>query len=165
MLEEPYRLTRWKSDRSLFTGQLFTCARPGRSKVAKRKLADERVDTWVRGLPGSEGVIISSLLGHKPDGKSEFSFYSFRGGFEEPSERPTCPTFQEWLDGRYGDGQYQVLEHPTTDTLPLEPETLGQVSETVLSLVGEGRIVVLMDSGGVSRVGMVCKYMGFLPEK
>jgi hypothetical protein len=164
MLKEPYRLIRWKSDRSPFTGKLFTCARPGRSKGAKKKIADEWVDTWVKGLPGLERIIIISLLGRKPNGKSEFSFYSFRGGFDEPAERPTCPTFQEWLDGRYGDGKYRVLEHPTIDTLPLEPETLSQVSEIVLSLVGEGQIVVLMDSGGFSRVGKVCKYIGFLPE-
>jgi len=163
MIREPHRLTRWKLKQSPLAGHLFTCARPGRSKGSKVNIPDDLVNTWVKGLPDSEEVTIVSLLGRKPTGKSEFSFYSFRGGFE--SERPRCPTFQEWLDGRYGSGRYRVLEYPTIDLQQVPSETLSQVSATVLSLIRQGRTVVLMDSGGFSRVERVCTFMGFRREE
>ena len=60
-------------------------------------------------------LAILSLLGWKANGRSEFSFYSFRGSDEE-TERPDRPTFQQQLDARYGTGRYCVIEFPTTDT-------------------------------------------------
>ena len=167
MIEEPYRLIRWKPKEPPFVGQFFTCARPGRSKDAKAKISDELVDIWVRGLPASQEVFIVSLLGRKPepDNRSEFSFYSFRGGFDQPSDRPDCPTFQEWLNERYGNGRYCVLEFPTVDTKPLAPETINEVSAMILSLLHEDRTVVLMDSGGIGRTGKVRKCLGFIQDK
>ena len=164
MLKEPYRLIRWKPKGPL-AGQFFTCARPGRSKDAQAKIRDEVVDSWVKGLPVSQKVTIVSLLGRKPNGKSEFSFYSFRGGFDQLSDRPGCPTFQEWLNGTYGNGRYCVIEYPTVDVEPLAPETITEVSSIILSLLREGRTVVLMDSGGIGRTGKVCKCLGFMQEK
>lgn len=168
MLEEPYRLIRWEPKGSSLAGQFFTCARPGRSKGAKARIPDEVVDIWVRGLPHANEIVIVSLLGRKPqpDGRSEFHFYSFRGSSDEPSHRPGCPTFQEWLNERYGNGQHLVLEYPTVDVWPpLAPETLSEVSAKVLSLLSEGRTVVLMDSGGISRTGAICKSLGFVQVK
>jgi len=165
MLQEPYRLIRWKPKESSLAGQFFTCARPGRSIDAKARIADEVVDIWVRGLPHSNEVVIVSLLGRKPDGRSEFHFYSFRGASDEPLDRPGCPTFQEWLDERYGSGRYFVFEYPTVDVRPLAPETISEVSAKVLSLLREGQTVVLMDSGGIGRTGTICKSLGFVQEK
>ena len=167
MIEEPYRLIRWKPKGPQLAGQFFTCARPGRSKDAKAKIPDQLVDLWVKGLPASQPVFIVSLLGRKPepDNRSEFSFYSFRGGFDQPSDRPDCPTFQEWLNKRYGDGRYCVLEYPTVDVKPLASETISEVSAVISSLLQEGRTVVLMDSGGIGRTGKVCKCLGFIQDK
>src|SRR5437879_4064443 len=101
MPKEPYRLTKWKAS-TPFAGELFTCARPGRSKGSAVQIPDDLVAAWVAGLPVSDRLVVVSLLGRKPTGKSEFAFYSFRGGFEGESNRPKCPTFQAWLDQRYG---------------------------------------------------------------
>ncbi len=82
---------------------------------------DDVVVSWIAGMPSSaEEIIIMSLLGRKPDGLSEFSYYSFRGGFDRSKDRPGCPTWQEWLTKRYG-SKYRVCEFPTIDT-ELVPE-------------------------------------------
>ena len=61
-------------------GTLFTCARPGRSLGSKQtRINDKVVNSWIAGLPNSaDEIMIISLLGRKPDGLSEFSYYSFR---------------------------------------------------------------------------------------
>lgn len=110
--------------------------------------------------PAREAAVIVSLLGRKPNGKSEFSYYSFRGGFDRPSERPGFLSFQQWLDSRYGPGKHLVLDYPTVDTEQLSPDMLDEVSAKVLALVSEGRTVVVVDSGGVGRTGRVCHHMG-----
>lgn len=98
MLKEPYRIIRWKPRLEQVHGQLYTCARPGRSKGLKAKrIPDEWVDAWVKGLPGSKGVIIVSLLGQKPGGKSEFSFYSFRGNGRERRRGRAVPPSKSGL--------------------------------------------------------------------
>jgi hypothetical protein len=73
------------------------------------------VRKWADGLPNSGGVVIVSLLGRKPDGVSEFSFYSFYGGFETQADRPGALHFGEWLDRTYPDKRFQLFEHPTID--------------------------------------------------
>ena len=110
-------------------------------------------------IQGASAII--SLLGSK-NGKpwtSEFSTYTFWGGFDSAEERANRPTFQEWLDDRYADLQIQVCEHPTLDYKPVPPETLDTVAADFHNLADAGRTVVIMDSGGNDRTGRVCKYL------
>src|SRR5208283_79193 len=110
--DEPYRLKRHNFKDGQMAGCLFTCARPGRSMGAKKaKIGDDVVDAWIAGIGNevdcgnsrrplsNEQIIMISLLGRKPNGLSEFSYYSFRGGFDRPEDRPGCPTWQAWLTG------------------------------------------------------------------
>ena len=55
---------------------------------------------WAHGLLMFRPLHIVSLLGQKPEpnSKSEYSYYSFRGGHESLLERPGTITFQEWLN-------------------------------------------------------------------
>lgn len=92
-----------------------------------------------------------SLLGHKPDGKSEFSYYSF---YEKGQ------SFQQWLDQNYEERAIWVLKHPTCDRRPVSDETLAAVASDISKFLSEGRTVVVVDSGGVERTGQVCKHMG-----
>ena len=159
-MSEPCRLTRWAPKTGQITGQLFTCGRPGRSMGPKKtKISDECVLAWVAGLPTSaEELVVVSLLGRKKeDGLSEFSYYSFRGGFDQPQNRPDCPTFQEWLDSHHKSRRYRVCEYPTIDTLPLSDETKCRAVTTILSFMETGKTVVVVDSGGFSRTGSIVK--------
>ena len=153
---EPCRWRRWKIPPSSARTDFYTCARPGRSKGSKGKVSDRLLRDWVLGLPKKGNVVVVSLLGHKPDGTSEFSFYSFfgRGG-----------SFQQWLDREYPKKAVKVLEHPTCDLQPVPNETLAAVASDILRLLSEGRTVVLMDSGGVQRTGQVCKYLGAIEDR
>jgi hypothetical protein len=158
-MNEPFRLFRWKPKQGNVAGQLYTCARPGRSHGRDiKQIPDVWVDAWVRGMPSCETLFIVSLLGSKEDGKSEFSFYSFRSDFETDQR----PTLQQWLDARHGSGRFQVLEFPTVDLKPLNPETLIKVISTIRDLLLAGQTVVLMDSGGIGRTGRVCHSLGFV---
>jgi hypothetical protein len=144
---KPYRLRRWRPSSSSRDVEFFTCARPGRSGKPESKLSsvpDNVVHQWVRGLPGSIGtVIIVSLLGrkHGPSGGSEFSFYSFHGVWDRPTECRGRPSFQEWLDRWHRDRSIQVLEHPTYDYCRVPPETLDAVATDILRLASAGRVV------------------------
>jgi hypothetical protein len=123
------------------------------AKVAK--ISDEVVDVWLNGLPSSTGeTVIASLLGRKPRGPSEFSYYSFRGGFDQPKDRPGCPTWQEWLEERYN-GRYRVCEFPTTDTEDVPESTKKVLFEAILQFIQAGKTVIVVDSGGVGRTGRV----------
>jgi hypothetical protein len=123
------------------------------AKVAK--ISDEVVDVWLNGLPSSTGeTIIVSLLGGKPRGPSEFSYYSFRGGFDQPKDRPGCPTWQEWLNSRYG-SRYVVCEFPTIDTEDVPERTKKILFKTILEFIQAGKTVIVVDSGGVGRTGRV----------
>jgi hypothetical protein len=126
------------------------------SKIAP--VSDDLVHRWILGLPGPRTAIVS-LLGRKPDGTSEFSFYSFRGGFDLASDRPGCLSFQEWLDKWHGALSIVLREHPTWDYKPVPSKTLEAVSIGVHELASAGRTVVLIDSGGVTRSGMICQHM------
>ena len=91
---EPYNLKMWKIDTSQGDIVYFhTCARPGRSKGPKGRVSDQIVSAWISGLPGPD-IAIVSLLGRKQGhkGNSEFSYYSFSGGFDTCSERGSQPT-------------------------------------------------------------------------
>ena len=133
----------------------YTCARPGRLK-GKGPVSDEEVSAWVYRLPGPHTAIVS-LLGRKqgPDGESEFSYYSFCGGFDTISEREGQPTFQEWLNKHHPALGILVKEHPTYDCRPVLYEQLDQIEADVRDLVSRGRAAVVVDSGGATRTGQV----------
>lgn len=116
----------------------------------------------VENLPAPHSVIIS-LLGRKPDGTSEFSFYPFSGGFERPTE--ARPSLQTWLDEQYPEKEIEVREYPTIDFAPVPQETLQAAAEEVQRLLAAGRVVVIMDSGGETRTGTLCRYMGIRNSK
>jgi hypothetical protein len=122
------------------------------------------VHRWVLGLSESLGsnIAIILLLGRKNglEGESEFAFYSFCGGCDIPSEREGLPTFQEWLGEHHKDLDILVQEHPTYDYNPVPSETLDAVTADIQCLISMGRKVVIVDSGGETRTGKVCKYMG-----
>lgn len=123
------------------------------------RINDEVVNAWISGLPNSvEGTIIVSLLGRKPEGLSEFSYYSFRGGFDQSEDRPGCPAWQEWLSERFG-STYCVCEFPTVDTEPVPEVTKKLVVSAILRFMHSGKTVILVDSGGVGRTGNVVSTM------
>lgn len=115
-------------------------------------------------MPDSGPVVIVSLLGRKPDGLSEFSFYSFYGGFETQNDRPGALHFSEWLNRTYPKRELELFEHPTVDFKPVPTETLDRVKETVVPFLDSNRAVVLVDSGGEGRVRPVCKHLGLVED-
>lgn len=163
---EPYKLRRWRRASSSDPIQFFTCARPGRSKSSDRPVPDDLVHRWVQGLPGGGNTTLVSLLGrkHGPEGVSEFSFYSFYGGCDQPSERGRRPSFQQWLDRYYAARSIQLIEHPTYDFRRIPPETLDAVASDIAKLLSAGRTVILVDSGGETRAKTVCKYIGLIED-
>lgn len=121
------------------------------------------VREWVNGLPGPRTAIIS-LLGHKPDGKSEFSYYPFSGKGDSPSEAGAKPPFADWLAIYCPDRDVAVVEHPTTDFRPIADDTLERIATDVQRLLEERRTIVLVDSGGETRTGKVCRYLGLVED-
>jgi hypothetical protein len=100
-------------------------------------------------------VAVVSLLGQKPDGTSEFSFYSFYKKHK---------SFQEWLDQHYEEKAIQIIRHPTCDFRPVPEEAMAAVTSEISKLLSEGRTVVLMDSGGETRTGQVCRHIGAVED-
>ncbi len=153
---EPSKLKQYQSRTAPLAGRLFTCARPGRSLGRKvSSISDEVVAAWVAGLPQSDQLHIVSLLGTKPNGLSEYSYYSFRGGHESSVQHSNSATFQEWLNERFGLGRFVVVDFPTIDTEPIEPTVLTDICRTVTSLLAASADVLLVDSGGEGRTGKV----------
>ena len=156
---KPYMLRRWRI--GVPSKYFFTCARPGRTGHAASKntpVPDSEVHRWVLGLPGPNTAIVS-LLGRKPDGKSEFSFYSFYGGFDRRSDRASALSFQEWLTYWHGDRHIVVHEHPTCDFNPIPLEVLDTIASEIANLLSAERTVILIDSGGQTRTAIVCHHM------
>jgi hypothetical protein len=145
-------------------GNLYTCARPGRSIGKNAAVSDNVVRKWADGLPNSGGVVIVSLLGRKPDGVSEFSFYSFYGGFETQADRPGALHFVEWLDRTYPDKRFQLFEHPTIDFKQVPAATLDQLRATIEPFFDMDRTVIFVDSDGEGRVRPVCAYLGLVED-
>jgi len=160
---EPYKLRRWRS-RLNNRLEIYTCARPGRSRGADGAVSDSIVDNWIKGLPGEGKVTIVSLLGRKPNGDSEFKFYSFHGKSDTASERKKKPSFQEWIDRRNYDRSIQVIEHPTQDFRPILTETADAVSIDVQAQLDRGSCVVLVDSGGETRTRKICSLMHYAED-
>jgi hypothetical protein len=163
---EPCNLKKCEPEGTLLPGRLFTCARPGRSLGRIADVPDEIAESWVDGLPKANIVHLVSLLGWKEDGRSEYSFYTFRGGSQNPDGRPT---FQEWLDSRYCPDRFEVHDYPTEDAgdFSLSGEDIESLSTLVMYLLSMGETVVLFDSGGAQRTGQICRAIGFrrLPVK
>jgi hypothetical protein len=112
---------------------------------------DRLVFEWAHGLPGSTEIFIISLLGKKPSGTNEFSFYSSFDGAE---------SFQEWLNVSVPNSKFRVISHPTTDLEDIDPAVIAAVAADVTQLVSEGKTVVIMDSGGSTRTGAVAGSLG-----
>ena len=155
----PYMLRRWKVKTPTGPASLFTCGRPGRGKSKTLPVADDMVHSWTLGLPGPNTAIVS-LLGNKLDGTSEYSFYSFRGGRDTEEERGNCQTFQEWLFTHHNDLGIVVREFPTIDHVGISRVTLDMIIKEIRLLISHGRTVVIVDSGGETRTGIVCRHMG-----
>lgn len=122
------------------------------------------IDKWVKGLPGKGDIAIVSLLGHKPDGTSEFKFYPFHGSRDEVPSRSTKLSFQEWINQRNYARSIRVIEHPTLDLDPVSEEVVAAVSADIRACLDQGLCVVLMDSGGVTRTGQVCSQLGYVED-
>lgn len=161
---EPYKLRRWRRKSSTDAVLFFTCARPGRSRSKSEPVPDAIVDKWVSGLPSSRPAVIVSLLGRKPDGLSEFWFYSFAGVLETPVERNGRPLFEDWLNSRHPGSVEKVIEHPTTDFRRIVASTLAAVAADIEAQLLSGRTVVLIDSGGETRTRQVCSHAGFVED-
>ena len=143
----------------------FTCARPGRSNGQDGPVPESIISTWVEGLPGPATAIVS-LLGRKNVGKkpSEYVYYPFCGKLDCRTERDGKVSFQEWLDQNHPNLHILVREHPTVDSYADKPlkiplNALAAIKQEILHFIGEGRTVVVMDSGGVGRTSEVCEYM------
>jgi hypothetical protein len=158
---EPYRKRRWRKQSSPEYLAFFTCARPGRSRGSTQPVPDSIVRQWVTGLPGPRTTIIS-LLGHKPDRTSEFSFYSFHGKDDTARESRGKQPFQAWLEQHHPGTT--VIEHPTTDFRPIPDEILAAIAHDVERLLAEGGTIILIDSGGQTRTGTVCKHLGLVED-
>ena len=157
---EPIGLRQWEpSDaRQRGEGHLFSCGRPGRATFKTEMVAvDETViDLWTDGLPREEPLHIASLLGKKRDGQSEFWYYPFRSEFESNDK----PTFQSWLNSRYGK-RYIVHEFPTTDRRGVSAETIDEIRTEIAPLLQTGLTVLVVDSAGAERTARVCEALGY----
>ena len=142
--------------------RLFTCGRPGRATFGRDKIRvdDDTIDHWVNGLPKADVLHIISLLGQKTSGFSEFGYYPFRSS----KESGTKPTFQEWLDKRYG-RRFVVHEFPTVDARGIPPDLLNTVTRRVLDLIENSSTVVVVDSVGAERSARVCEAIGYRKVK
>jgi len=155
---EPSNLKVFQSRKEPFAARLFTAARPGRSLGrAIPKISDETVYAWARGLlPLSSQLHIISLLGTKPNGLSEYSYYSFRGSRGSLEIDFKKPTFQEWLNDRFGLERFVVVDFPTIDTMPIEAAMITEICQCTTSLLMTSNDVLIVDSGGEGRTGKIC---------
>jgi hypothetical protein len=167
-LPKPYRLRKWRLGPPSAPLWFYTCARPGRTGDSRSKtllVADALVRSWVlRILELGQRIAIVSLLGSKPDGTSEFSFYSFRSGSARAGDRQDCLSFQQWLDREYRESRIEVREHPTCDFAAIPPETLEAISRDIAELLTMERTVIVIDSGGETRTNKVCRHISAVED-
>jgi hypothetical protein len=138
--------------------RLFTSARPGRKYSKDALVSDEEVRTWtddVRRLGPNPTIV--SLLGRKPDGASEYRFYSFYGGLDNAEDHHGRLSFAEWLAGI--DPAVELIEHPTIDFEPITSGALQPIAVDVRRCLRSGRTVLIFDSGGETRTGQVCRHV------
>jgi hypothetical protein len=119
-------------------------------------VSEDTIDEWAKGLPKTRVLHIVSLLGKKKGGFSEFDYYPFRSATIEGSK----PTFEEWLNARYGGGRFVVDEFPTVDADGIPSDVVDRVKECVLSLL-EAHIVLVIDSAGAKRTARICEACHF----
>lgn len=161
---EPFNLRYWKfSEGAANDTYFYTCARPGRSKGQDEPVPQGMVSLWVVGLPDPTNLALISLLGRKRNRRnlSEFSYYPFRGEWDDKVERKDKASFQEWLDAWHSNLRIQLHEHPTYDydRRGIPPFILAAIERDVRDLTSAGRTVVVMDSGGVGRTCQVCSHL------
>lgn len=155
--KKPYRWRRWRlkdSNDLVF----FTCARPGRISDPNSRFAnvpDEVVKAWAQWIADLAPVTVVSMLGVKDGGKSEFSFYTFWGGTDDPSIVGKKRSFADVLTAV--DPQIELLERPTTDGRTLQPEQFDDICGLIQAAVAPDHPVVLVDSGGQERTGAVAE--------
>jgi len=163
MCNEPRKLCEWDVPPAISkNGRLWTCGRPGRGVYGTewKKIGDETVHMWVEGLPKAKVLHIVSLLGKKPDGRSEFWYYSFRS----ERERGVKPTFQQWLDDNV-DGCFCVHEFPTTDRQGIPERLKDEVVDCITTLLQQDCTVVIVDSAGAERTARICEDLGCKKKK
>jgi hypothetical protein len=114
------------------------------------------IDLWKNGLPEADVLHIVSLLGKKTTGLSEFSYYPFRSA----EEAGTKPTFEKWLNDRYG-RRFIVHEFPTVDGRGIPRDVLDAARCCVLDCLERGHTTVVIDSAGAERTARVCEAIGY----
>lgn len=159
---KPHNLTRWALTDSP-DWSFWTCARPGRHRGPSADVPDEDVHLWVTSMLehlDRRPLVLVSLLGRKETGKSEFSFYSFHGGYDVPGES-SGGFFAAWLARHYPD--VVLVEHPTTDAVPVPDEVVSAVEVDIWHFTEAGAAVVIFDSFGLVRTGEVAQAIGAQP--
>ena len=159
MVTEPINLREWKGPAgSERRGKLFTCGRPGWATHGRAKVtvAEGIIDLWASGLPDADVLHIVSLLGQKTTGLSEFSYYPFQSA----KEVGTKPTFEKWLNERYG-RRFVVHEFPTVDGQGISRDLLDAAGRRVLDCLESGHTTVVIDSAGAERTARVCEALGY----
>jgi hypothetical protein len=156
-MPEPHRFRRWKRICASEPIPVYTCGRPGRSLGSKGAVSDSTVMQWLRGLqtrlPPQRSLAILSLLGTKPDGTDEHSFYSFR----------TSDGFVEWL-GQYAPFDVTLEHFATVDFQAVPPSLADAVAMALERKLQDGRSVLILDSGGEQRTGAVCRMIGLTED-
>ena len=74
------------------------------------------------------------------------------------------PSWQEWLDHYHPERGIDVIEHPTVDFQPIPETVLVALAADVDCLLAAGRTVILVDSGGETRTGRVCRYLNLVED-
>jgi hypothetical protein len=110
----------------------------------------------MHGLPSDDPLHIVSLLGHKPDGFSEFDYYQFRSQLDDGPK----PTIQEWLAAR-SSCHVIIDEYPTIDRQGVPADVLAKAGTRITQLLADGRLVVVVDSAGAERTARVCEAVGW----
>lgn len=114
-------------------------------------MSNQVVRAWLKGLPGQQDAPISilTMLGSKQDGTCEWSFYSFAGPIE----------FAEWIHTNTH-RDVELFSYPTCDCSLVSADTASDVCTRLVTELDAGRIVVIVDSGGMQRTSQVCKMIG-----
>jgi hypothetical protein len=114
---------------------------------------DAVVLKWIEDLPEGAELSLVSLLGKKPDGTDEHSFYSFK----------TASGFHTWLENN-SPRKIFLFSHPTTDFSPVGAELCAEISARIDAELSHGRTVIVVDSGGVQRTGQVFRRIQLIED-
>jgi hypothetical protein len=150
---EPHKLRRWRRSAHPDPIRVFSCARPGRSAGSMCRVPDAVILKWIQGLPEGEELSLISLLGRKPDGTDEHSFYSFKN----------VSGFRKWLR-KNAPRTIHLFEYPATDFQHVDDNLCAAISARLDEELSHGRTVVIVDSGGVQRTGQVCRRLQLIED-